>query len=321
MEVSLACHPAQWSEERMRLEADSFLLGFPEGLQYRQSLAIVKAMAGDNSQLEKIRQARDRYPSISKNVRTREVTDCFRLYEPIDTTDRLLPLLVYLHGGGWTIGSVNSCGRYCDAMAASGKMKVLAVNYRLAPEYPYPCGLVDCVEAVKYAVDNADGLGIDPSRISVGGDSSGGNLAIATAMTDECNGLIESLILFYPVTKAFPDSSESWLKYGEGYGLDSNLMQRFNEAYRSHLSLRESLIDVGVAEIDKIERIPRSLMIAAGRDILRDQGMEFVSRFSDDRISRIEFDGAVHLFITLPGQEEAFRTAVKLSTDFLTKKR
>ena len=108
-----------------------------------------------------------------------------RLYSPINC-DRPLPLLIYLHGGGWTFGSINSCARFCNAIASSGKIKVLAVDYRLAPEHPYPAGLDDCCDAVEFAIDNATTLGIDADKISVGGDSSGGNLSIATAI--RCNG-------------------------------------------------------------------------------------------------------------------------------------
>ena len=132
-----------------------------------------------------------------------------------------LPQLLYLHGGGWTFGSINSCGRFCDAQAASGKMRVIALDYRLAPEHPYPEGLDDCVSAVNYIIDHAAELHIDANHITIGGDSSGGNLALATALSETCCGKIESLLLFYPVTKAFDDGSESWQQYSKGFGLDA----------------------------------------------------------------------------------------------------
>ena len=72
-----------------------------------------------------------------------------RIYEPKDGSAGRLPVLLYLHGGGWTFGSINSCGRFCNAMAASGKMRVIALDYRLAPEHPYPAGLDDCIGAVE----------------------------------------------------------------------------------------------------------------------------------------------------------------------------
>lgn len=304
--------------ETMRCQADSFLRAMPSDLQHRQTLAILKAIDGDNSDLESVRNARNSAPSISDNVNKQMLASGLWLYEPKEENDSPLPLLIYLHGGGWTIGSPNSCGRFCNAMAASGKMKVIAVDYRLAPEHPFPAGLEDCTDAVKYAVSHATELGIDPERISVGGDSSGGNLAIATALEEECSGMVESLLLFYPVTKAYDDNSESWQSFGKGYGLDAEIMDAFNSAYTVNADPENLRISVGLCDAKKLGNLPRTLLIAAGRDILRDQGIEFAERVGSDRLTRVEFSEAVHLFITVPGQNKAFSTAVNMSTDFIT---
>ena len=122
-----------------------------------------------------------------------------------------IPLLVYFHGGGWVIGSVNSCSRYCAAMAEKG-IAVLAVDYRLAPEHPFPEGLKDCIDAIKFAQSKMTEWKCD--SISVGGDSSGGNLAIAVALSFPEN-TFNSLITFYPVTRAYADDSESWKQFGK----------------------------------------------------------------------------------------------------------
>ena len=230
----------------MRTQADAFLRGMPSDLQQRQTTAIMQAIDGDNSSLMAVRNARNTLPEYSDNVQTRMITDNMRLYEPKDCQDETLPLLLYLHGGGWTFGSINSCGRFCDAMAASGKMRVVALDYRLAPEHPYPEGLHDCIAAVRYIIKHADELHVDVSHITVGGDSSGGNLAIATALSDDCRGKIESLLLFYPVTKAFDDGSESWQQFGKGFGLDAEIMEAFNRAYTLHADAHSTDISVGL---------------------------------------------------------------------------
>lgn len=193
----------------MRLQADRFLHNMPADLQHRQTLAILQALDGDISDLTAVRNARNARPQYADNVDTRMIAENMRIYEPKGSRDRLLPVLLYLHGGGWTFGSINSCGRFCNAMAASGAVRVVALDYRLAPEFPFPDGLNDCVRAVEYLAKHAGELRIDSSRITLGGDSSGGNLALATALTEACRGKIESLLLFYPVTKAYPDGSES----------------------------------------------------------------------------------------------------------------
>ncbi len=138
-----------------------------------------------------------------------------------------------------------------------------------------------------------------------------------TALGGECAGAIESLILFYPVTKAFADGSASWERFGRGYGLDTVLMDQFNRAYAPAVPSGVSLIDVGLAPAEAVADLPRTLLVAAGRDILRDQGAEFAGRLPAGKIRRVEFPEAVHLFITVPGQEEAFRAAVTLASEFL----
>lgn len=300
----------------MRIEADKFLREMPKGLQRRQASAIRKAMAGDYRDLETVRHSRNNRPAISNNVKATMLSSCLCLFEPRDYDGKPLPLLIYLHGGGWTFGSINSCGRFCNQLAASGKVKVMAVDYRLAPEYPYPCGLEDCCDAMCYAVENSGLLNIDPDRITVGGDSAGGNLAIALVLSGKCDRLPESLLLFYPVTKAFADNSESWDTYGSGFGLDSEIMEIFNEAYVGEEDARNPCISVGLYEEEALGILPRTLLVAAERDILCDQGKEFAGK-THEKVKRVEFPGAVHLFITVPGQERAFNKAVELTLRFI----
>lgn len=304
------------TDSLMRVQADAFLTNMPVGLQDSQALAIRQAINGNCSALDAVRNARNTPPLLSANVSVRMLTPSLRLYEPLTHESRCLPLLIYLHGGGWTFGSLNSCGRFCNAMAASGRMKVLAVDYRLAPEHPFPAGLDDCVEAICYAREHAACLGIDPERISVGGDSSGGNLAIASALHPSCGGLVYSLLLFYPVTKAYNDGSRSWERYGHGFGLDAGIMEDFNRAYVGSADPMDVQISVGLCTDEMLRRLPRTLLIAAGRDILCDQGREFAQRVGA-KVTRIEFPEAVHLFITVPGQDKAFEEAVRKAVDYL----
>ncbi|MDY2915460.1 MAG: alpha/beta hydrolase [Alloprevotella sp.] len=300
----------------MRAQADAFLRQMPADLQHRQTIAILKAIDGDGSELLAVRQSRNAPPAVAPNVQTRMLTDHLCLYEPKESADKLLPVLLYLHGGGWTFGSINSCGRFCNAMAASGTMRVVALDYRLAPEHPYPAGLHDCIEAVNYLVDHAEALRIDPSRVTLGGDSSGGNLALATALSAACRGKVESLLLFYPVTKAFDDGSASWQQYGRGFGLDTEIMEAFNRAYTLRANAHYTAISVGLCSDSTLQTLPRTLLIAAERDILRDQGKELVERMGQ-KARRIEYEGAVHLFITVLGQEVAFQRAVVDAVGFI----
>lgn len=319
--ATFVCPNAVWADNKvdslMRAEADTFLAHLPSELQHRQAIAIREAIGGDCRSLQLVRQSRNSSQLIDEKVRVRMLTPTLRLYEPKGTETEKLPLLIYLHGGGWTFGSLNSCGRYCNAMAARGGIRILAVDYRLAPEHPFPTGVNDCINAVEYCLSHADELNIIPSQISIGGDSSGGNLALAVSLSEQCKRKIYSLVLFYPVTKAFNDGSDSWQEYGTGYGLDAELMDAFNQAYSIKADPKVEQISIGICTEDKLTNLPPTLLIAAGRDILRDQGEELTKK-SKGRINRVEFKEAAHLFITVPGQDTAFNAAVDLSHRFLT---
>ena len=303
----------------MHIQADEFLRNMPSDLQHKQTMAILKAIDGDNKELMAVRNSRNTQPRYADNVETKMITPTMRLYEPKGSQNQRLPVLLYLHGGGWTFGSINSCGRFCDAMAASGEMRVIALDYRLAPEHPYPEGLDDCIAAVNYIINHATELHIDAGHITIGGDSSGGNLALATALSETCRGKIESLVLFYPVTKAFDDGSDSWQQYGKGFGLDAEIMNAFNRAYTINADNRSTAISVGLCRDEELDILPRTLLIAAERDILRDQGLALAERMCG-KIQRIEYQGAVHLFITVPGQDMAFNRAVKDAIRFISNK-
>lgn len=328
-------------------EADDFIDSLPEGQQDRQGDAVYHALRGMNTELMEVRNSRNITPELSENVEHIDLTGtgstrgmAMRLYRPANMGNRKLPLLIYLHGGGWTFGSINSCAAFCDAVAADGKAMVLAIDYSLAPEKPFPAAMYDVMAALEYAAAHADEWGTSKSLISLGGDSAGGNLALGAALqlADETSApaSVKSLILFYPVVKAYKDGSESWKEFSRSYALDGRLMEAFNEAYLSGSkagangsvgsdsalqadSSRNPLVSPADATDDQLKKLPPLLMISGGRDILRDQGEEFVSRLKKlgNRADRVEFPGAVHLFITVDGQPTAFGKAARITSDYL----
>ena len=323
--------PTEKEKTAMAREADDFIDAINDGRQDRQADAILHAMRGQGGELAALRQSRNTPAKVSDNVTTQTIQGtgaargvAMKLFRPKKATGKKLPLLVYFHGGGWTIGSINSCSRFCDALAATGKVMVLAVDYALAPEKPYPAGLMDCVAATEFAMANAVKWGSAPSLVSLGGDSSGGNLAISTAMYLDggagkagAKGVVKpkSLVLFYPVVKAYADNSASWKRYKRGYGLDRRLMETFNEAYLGGGDSKDPLVSPSEASAAKLSKLPPILLVAAEKDILADQGKDFTAKVKGAQ--RIELPGTVHLFITVPGQETAFRKAVAVTSEFL----
>ena len=297
----------------VRMQADSFLRNMPEKLQAHQAEAIRRAIAGDAGMLTTVRQSRNKIAELPTGVYRTEVGNGLALFRSTHYDSDTIPLLVYLHGGGWVIGSINSCSRYCGVIADKG-VAVLAVDYRLAPENPFPEGLDDCIAAVGFAMDKMAEWKC--RGISIGGDSSGGNLAIATALSFPEN-TFTSLVTFYPVTKAYADDSASWEKYGEGFGLDSKLMEAFNQAYTD--DCRNVLVSPAEADDVTLMKLPPMLMVAAERDILRDQGQEFVNRLKHlgKDVCYVVIPGSVHLFITVDGQPSAFSRSVEESAAFI----
>lgn len=299
-----------------RIEADSFLANMPEKLQEHQTAAIRKAIAGDDDLLSNVRMTRNTAAELPSGVSRTDIGKNLVLFRSNRYDNDTIPLLIYFHGGGWVIGSINSCSQYCIAMAEKG-IAVLAVDYRLAPEHPFPEGLNDCIDAIKFARDKMAEWKC--SCISVGGDSSGGNLAIATALSFPEN-TFSSLITFYPVTKAYADNSESWKRFGRGYGLDSELMNAFNDAYNT-ADLHHPLVSPSEAADSLLTKLPPTLVVAAERDILRCQGADFADRLTrlGVELKYVLISGSVHLFITVAGQPTAFHRSVRESSAFISR--
>ncbi len=329
--IPIMLYPSHDDQAKMLNEADDFIDDMADGLQDHQADAIYHAMKGVGSELAAVRHSRNGKSEASKGVVRKDINGDgsargleMRLYKPSAKTQKALPLLVYFHGGGWTFGSIESCAHFCDALAATGNVMVLAVNYSLAPEKPFPSGLNDCEGAIEYAVAHASEWGSDPSLVSVGGDSAGGNLALASAMELIKNKSLpkglRSIVLVYPVVKAYNDGSASWKKYSRGYGLDGRLMEAFNEAYvSSGTSAKDPRVSPAHASDADLKKLPPVLMISAQRDILYDQGKEFAGRLKKlgNSVEWVEFPGAVHLFATVNGQPMAFSKAVTLTSQFL----
>ena len=243
------------------------------------------------------------------------VTRDLCLFVPVNAASRKRPLLLYLHGGGWCFGSINSCARFCAALAEAGDCCVAALNYRLSPKYPYPEPLNDCVQAFSYLKQHAEEWGCDTTQISVGGDSAGGNLALATAMSIDG---VHKVIPIYPVTKLFTETTPSWEKYAKGYGNDAELLEAFNEAY-AQKETHNPLVSVGLASDAALTKLPPVLILSAGHDILFDQTAELAVRLEklNHPLQYHVFPTATHLFITVPGQPTAFSEAVKIIANFL----
>ncbi len=236
-----------------------------------------------------------------------------------------VPGLVYLHGGGWTIGDVDTHDTLCRALADAAQCAVFSVDYRLGPEHRFPAAVLDADHAFQWLIGEADRLGVDPARIAVGGDSAGGNLATVVSILARDRGgpMPRFQLLIYPATDQRA-GADSHRRNGEGYLLTSDMMQWFREQYHAdeseYLDWRASpLLTPGLGGL------PPALMIVAEYDPLVDEGRAYAARLNEAGVNTrvVSFDGQIHGFITMGRVIDAASDAIAvcasgLRTAFLT---
>ena len=220
-----------------------------------------------------------------------------RLYRPSAKTD--LGLLVFFHGGGWVIGDLNSHDGVCRSLANKSGHAVLSVDYRLAPEHKFPAAFDDCAAAVKWAFENAKTLGIDNSRMAVGGDSAGGNLAAAVALAEVVP--LKFQMLIYPAVDMRMESP-SINENANGPILTKSVMAWFvahymsSDADRAHISASPML-----ASDEQLKKMPPAIVITAQFDPLRDEGEAYGKRLVENGVSATitRYNGAFHGFFNM----------------------
>ena len=220
-----------------------------------------------------------------------------RLYRP---GPGVLPLLVYFHGGGWTIGDLDTHDVVCRQLANESGCAVLSVDYRLGPEHRFPAAVDDALTAVRWARREASALGIEAARIAVGGDSAGGNLAaVAALLLRDAGEGVAFQLLIYPATdmRAVAPSHRS---NGQGYLLTADSIAW----YRGHYMTGEaSWSDWRASPLlaSDLSRLPPALVLTAGFDPLRDEGRQYADALSvaGNRVQYVCFERQIHGFITM----------------------
>jgi acetyl esterase len=228
------------------------------------------------------------------------------------------PLLVFYHGGGQVIGSIETHDDLCRQICREGQMHVLSVDYRLAPEHKAPAGSDDALAAFRWALDNAADLGADPDRVAVGGDSAGGNLAALVSMRarDEGTRLPALQLLFYPVVN-YRDETRSQTLFAEGFFLTKHDIDWFDDKYLDGASVDGSDPAVSPLLADDFSGLPPALVLTAGFDPLRDEGRQYADamRSAGASVDYREFGSLVHGFANLfaLGGDSATATAESIS--------
>ena len=228
-------------------------------------------------------------------------------YDPVNP----LPVLVWFHGGGWMVGDLTTSDATAAELANASGCAVVNVDYRLAPEHPFPTPLEDCYAAVQWVVDHAGDLGVEQRRLAVGGDSAGGNLAAAVCLlARELGGPeIRFQLLLYPAMdgrRSYPSYREN----SEGYFLTASTMDWFWANYLGDTDPETPLASPLYAP--DVSGLPSALVITAEYDPLRDEGEAYAARLSQAGViaEASRYEGQIHAFVGMSSFMEAGIKAV-----------
>ena len=242
-----------------------------------------------------------------------------RVYHPhAAPSHSTLPGLVYLHGGGWTIGDLDTHDVLCRSLCLQAGIVVVAVDYRMGPEHKFPAAYDDSVAAFNWTVAHAASLGIDASRIAIGGDSAGGNLAAAACLGLRGQSVQPAFqLLIYPATIMWQDTP-SYHANGKGYMLTKESIAYYTENYlRNREDAKDWRASPQLAESHA--GLPPAFVMTAGFDPLRDEGLMYADALSKAGVSSqyICFERQIHGFITMGRVMQEANTAVILCASAL----
>ena len=225
------------------------------------------------------------------------------------TTNDSYPTILFFHGGGFMYGDLDSHDAPCRFVAERSGVRVLAIDYRLAPEHPFPAAYDDALAAHRWLVEHADEVGADPARLAVGGDSAGGNLAAVVAIEAARAGLpLAFQLLIYPATDAVRETASADL-FSEGFYLTRDFMDLANQHYLAGADPRDPRISPRYADL------PAGLAPAygatAGFDPLRDEGEAYARqlRSAGVEVELRRFPGQIHGFFNIVGVGRTSRAA------------
>jgi acetyl esterase len=235
-----------------------------------------------------------------------------RFYEPAGTGFEDRPLIVYFHGGGWTIGDLDTCDSVCRFLALNVPATVLSVEYRLAPEHPFPAAVEDALAAYRWAAVDNTRLGVDPRRIAVAGDSAGGNLAAALCLLARDDGgpspAMQALI--YPVADA-GGGQRSRDEFAKGFLLAKADMDWFEHHYLPPGSDRADP-RVSPLRAADLSGLPPAYVATAGFDPLRDEGEAYAARMREAgvRVALRRHPGLIHGFANMTAVSDTAHAAM-----------
>jgi acetyl esterase len=234
-----------------------------------------------------------------------------RVYRPKTETKGPLPVVAYAHGGGWVMGTLDGFDTTCRALANAAGALIASIDYRLAPEHPFPAGLKDVLAVVRRLGEDAGELGGDPERLAVGGDSAGANLVAVAArrLRDEGGPDLRLQALIYPVCDCGCDTG-SYREKAVGFGLSAASMERYWKLYLDGADGRQP--DASPLRAADLAGLPPAFVFMVPDDVLHDEGEAYARALeaAGVPVTLRSYDGAAHGFVRWMGRSELSRRAV-----------
>ncbi|MDV3427349.1 MAG: alpha/beta hydrolase [Bacillota bacterium] len=223
-----------------------------------------------------------------------------RIYTP-DTKGKL-PIIIYSHGGFWVGGNLDTCDNICRKLSMYTKVIVISVDYRLAPENPFPEGLNDIYDVLKWTYENSESINGDKNLIAIAGDSAGGNLSAAVSLMarDKNSPKIICAVLIYPSTDVYNLSSKSWSYFDNKFNISKEDMQKFISLYIPGKEDRK-LPYASPLLARNLKNLPDTFVITAEIDPLRDEGEAYAEKLKEagNKVYVKEYEGAAHGFVNM----------------------
>ena len=258
----------------------------------RQSIIDAIALSGEPAELAAVED---------QEIKTATGTVPVRVYRPSLASG--LPVSAFFHGGGWVIGNLDTHDRVVRDLAVSSGAVVVAVDYRLAPEAPFPAAYDDCLGVVRRLLEDGAGLGVDPTRVAVAGDSAGGNLAavVCQRLRGVGSGIVHQVLIFPATDAAAVGGTASYREFGEGHFLTTRDMAYFVRSYAGDTDPAD--VRISPLRATDLSGLPPATVLTAECDPLRDEGEAYARRLEQAgvEVTLRRFDGQVHPFVLLGG--------------------
>ncbi len=263
-------------------------------LDYQAAASAGPVRSAEDARARMVRQLESRsIPGLPNHVESRDHTLPsehgaglrVRVYTP-PPTPRALPVLLYLHGGGWAAGSIETHDPFCRLLAALAGVSIASVDYRLAPEHPHPAALEDAQAALQWVAEHAGEWGADPALLALGGDSAGGHLAAVLAMRRllaRSEPKLCALMLLYPVTDHPSAHHASYAENATGYGLEADTMRWYWGLYAPDADPDDPSLSPLRGPV--FPELPPTLVMTAQYDVLRDEGIAYANKLRAARVA------------------------------------